>query len=72
MSLKYLIRRAAVKVNRRKDIKVEALANTPTGDVCFLLSACGKGIGQHVITAGLVRTLKHHKLDEPLRAALKL
>jgi len=71
MSLKYLIRRRAVKVNHRKDIKVDIIPLSGQG-VLVLMAAKGKGIGQHFISDGMVDTLQRRQRDASLDRALRL
>ena len=71
MSLKYLIRRRAVKVNRHRGIKIAALCDL--GDSYhMLITAPGRGIGQHTISKGCVRSLKYNRRDKELDAALRI
>jgi len=67
MSLRYLIRRRAVKVNNHRGIKVGEIIRIENGDIHFLMQIPGRGIGQHTIPGAsrksLANSIRHGSLD---------
>lgn len=72
MSLKYLVRRRAAKINHRRDIRVDHISEILGVGHHFMISARNRGISQVTVSDAMHRALKYHLHSTDLDSQLRI